>query len=171
VPDPARQRGTRPGVREALLDQMRYLIVEAEALAPLLADLPEHALRAPRPDAPPVLDAFVEVASRDRGVHAVRLVALSSTAMAPAGNEAGPPAGDVTDVLAAVSAARRELVAAFERVPAGEWSVPGESSGRAPASVSELAMSIVQHDAAVLRGAAEWLRAAIFSDRQRGGTQ
>lgn len=167
MPDPetARQRGERPDAREALLQQLRYLIVEADALEPLLASLPAEALKAPRPDAPSILEAFSELASRDREVH-LPAVADHGSGADDAESHAGH---DLSAVLNDLRSARARLVTAFEQIPPAGWGSPEPAADDdGSESVAQRALNIVQHDTAILRGAGEWLRGALFSSRQPG---
>ena len=120
--------------RAALLDQLRYLLDEAEALGPLLARLPEDVLTAALPGERSPLETFAHLAALDREVYAPQLR-----------GEAAPPEpereakANLEDALADLHAARTDLVAAFEE--ADDW----------PESRYDLALQIIHRDAEELK--------------------
>ena len=120
--------------REALLGQLRYLLVEVEALGPLLERLPPDVLTLALPGERSVLETLAHLAALDRGVYAPRLAAEP----APAEPESVPKE-DLADALAEVREAREALVAAFEAE---------ESWGE---DVQALALEVVHRDVEELK--------------------
>ncbi len=146
--------------REALLDGLRYLLVEAEALGPLLERLPPDLLAARPPGLtglePSVLEALAGLAARDRGVHGphLRRMLAEDTPTLDAAEPSEPAELSLPAVLADLVAARTELVAAFEAVGEESWERRGVSPDGATVSVQGLARRIAAEDAETLRALA-----------------
>ncbi len=119
--------------RDALLDQLRYLLDEAEALGPLLARLPQDVLTAALPGERSPLAAFSHLATLDREVYAPQVAGAE-----PSPEPASTAEDDLATALAGLRAARTDLVAAFE---AADWS---------PA-LHDLALSVIHRDAEELK--------------------
>jgi hypothetical protein len=147
----------RAAHRAALLDQLRYLVVEAEALGPLLAGMPEAILHGRPAGEPSVLEAFARLAALDRHVHAPRLARLAASDAASGGSP--PPAGEgdpiphatPEEALGAVREARGALVAAFEALPVEGWARPVSLEDGAEGDAYDLALAITRHDVETLR--------------------
>ena len=120
--------------REALLDQLRYLLDETEALGPLLASLPADVPAAAMPGERSILGTFAHLAALDREVYGPRLRGAATP-----DEPASEPAVDLETALADLSAARADLVAAFEE--RDEW----------PEAWHTLALAIVHRDAEELK--------------------
>ncbi|WP_412061653.1 hypothetical protein [Rubrivirga sp. IMCC45206] len=154
--EPPRDAATLAARREALLDQLGWLEDEATALAPLLAALPAWATdQAPMPDDLSAKQMFAALATLDRETYPAWLAAVREQD-APA-LETPALAGDddanargLDDLLADLRAARAELRAVFEAVPAEAWARRATLDGAAT-DLYGLALAIVQHDAEVLK--------------------
>lgn len=167
APDPRRQ----PGARAALLEQLRYLIVEADALRHLLSIVPPAVLTAQPLGEPTVLQQLAGLARLDRDVRLPRLAQLleqhaatleDAPELVPAGD--GPPAGALTDVLDDVIAAREELVGQFEALSDEQWDRTGRI-GDETVTVAEMAFAISHEDVEVLRRLTARMQEARLSDR------
>lgn len=130
------ERAPRPETpREALLGQLRYLLVEVEALGPLLGRLPADALTLALPGERSVLEALAHLAALDRAALAAHLGGTEPPS-APPEPTAVPELGEA---LGDVRAAREALVAGFEAE--ADW----------PDALRDLALSIVHRDVEELR--------------------
>ena len=143
--------------RAALLDQLRYLLVEVEVLGPMLERLPQDVLTGrPLPSDRSALEAFADLAAQDRAVHLPRLravVAEDEPAFEADPDVAVDAPTDIAAALAGVRDARTALLEAFERVPPADWSRTATVGGERR-DLYALAFAITQHDAAVLRSLA-----------------
>ena len=143
--------------RQVLLDQLGYLAVEAEALGPLLAEVPPEVLTLrPLPDQRSGIETFVLLAALDRQVRSPRLaqiVAEDEPAFEPVDEDAllpnEPPV--LAEALAEVREAREQLIAAFSKLSAAEWARTARWPEGETLDVYEWARRIVQRDAAELR--------------------
>ncbi len=140
--------------REALLDQLGYLVAEVEALAPLLARLPADVLTASLPGERSVLATLAHLAALDREVYVGRLHRIVSEDE-PSFDAAADPDGtthdDVDAALADVHAAREALLDAFEDLPLDAWARTARFPDGEQRDVFGFALAIVHHDAAELR--------------------
>jgi|GEM_PF-782310 len=158
VPD--RERAARQ--RQVLLAQLRYLLVEAEALGPLLAGFPDGILDFAPPGERSVREAFAHLAALDREVHAPRLARLAAEE-APRFTAAEPevlPPAPLGEVLAEVRAARAALAEAFEALPESVWERTATLPDGTEATAYDLAREIARHDAETLRTLAYRLHGA-----------
>lgn len=134
--------------RAALLDQLRYLIAEAEALGPVFARLPADVPAIHLPGERSVLGALAHLAALDRAVYRPQVAGAD----APPEPESTPKA-ELDDALADVRAARTELVADFEAVE--DW----------PPALYDLALAVVHRDAEELRRLAYRLHESHITSR------
>ena len=155
-----------PARREALLDQLGYLVAEAEALAPLLAHLPTDYLAASLPGERSVLATLAHLAALDE-VYADRLRRL--VAEDTPSFETADPDGAVHDALdpalADVGTARRALVRAFTELALADWSRPAVFPDGERRDVAGFALAIVHHDAAELRRLAYRMHESHITER------
>lgn len=156
--------------REALVDQLGWLADEAEALGPLLAELPAWALEgAPLPGEHSVNETLAHLAALDRMVYPRWLDRLA-TGEQPALDEAEPPAETGAEtrpldgLLADLRAARTNLIRAFEAAPEALWDRPATLHGQL-VTLYDLALRIVRHDADLLRALAYRLHEANLTGR------
>lgn len=139
--------------REVLLDQLRYLLAEAEMLVPLLEDLPPALLKARPLEERSVLEAFAHLAALDREVYGPWLQRMQQeeTPHFESADPDGEPQDTPAEALAEVRSAREELASALEALPPEAWDrmavFPDEEEG----TVYTLALRIARHDADVLR--------------------
>ena len=152
--------------REALLDQLDYLVAEVEALAPLLARLPADYLAASLPDERSVLATLAHLAALDE-VYTDRLRRFV-TEDTPR-FESADPDGTVHDALdpalADVAAARRRLVEAFRSLAPADWHRTATFPDNERRDVAGFALAIVHHDAAELRRLAYRMHESHITER------
>lgn len=172
-----RDADTLAARRVALLDQLGWLESEAAALAPLLAALPEWAVRqAPLPTDLSVAETFAALAMFDRDVvsgwleqirmaagdDAPVLLATPQPLTVPAG-AAGAAAGaadaPLADLLADVQAARAALREHLAGLDADVWVRPVALDGHAT-DLYGVALTLCQRDADALRALAYRLHEA-----------
>lgn len=139
--------------RDALLDQLGYLVAEVEALAPLLARLPADVLTASLPGERSVLATLAHLAALDREVYADRLrrIVAEDEPAFDAGDPDGTMRDDVAAALADVRAAREALLDAFASVPSAEWSRTATFPDGERRDLAGFALAVAHHDAAELR--------------------
>ncbi len=152
---PRRDAATLAARREALLDQLGWLEDEASALAPLLAALPAWATdQAPMPNDRTAKETFAAFAALDRDVTPTWLARIQSedapVLETPALDLEGANDRDLEALLTDVRAARAELRAAFEAVPAAAWS--------RSAVLEDETMDLYGVALFVVRRDAEWLK-------------
>lgn len=142
--------------RGALLAQLRYLLLEIEALGPLLRDLPAWMLSEAPAGERSMLASFARLAALDREVYLRQLRAVVAGEPVPVEeNEVrGLVHPDLDRALADVHEAREALVAAFEAVPAAGWGRAAPLPDGATGDLYDLALHIVHRDAELLRGLA-----------------
>lgn len=154
--------------REALLDQLRYLLAEVDALAPVLERLPADVLTASLPGERSVLATFAHLAALDREVHLDRLRRMMAEDT-PTFDEERDANGIEREVLGAaladVRSARETLVEAFEHVPPEDWERLAEFPDGERRDVYGLALAIVHRDAAELRRLAYRMHESHITDR------
>lgn len=153
--------------RDALLDQLRYLLAELDALGPVLERLPAGVLTASLPGERSVLATFAHLAALDREVDLDRLrriVAEDEPVF-----EARDPDGEVREALDAALAdarsARETLADAFERVPAEDWARTAVFPDGERRDVYGFALAVTQRDAAELRRLAHRMHESRLTDR------
>lgn len=154
--------------RAALLDQLRYLMAEVDAVAPVLERLPADVLTASLPDERSVLATFAHLAALDREVYLPRLRRMVAEDE-PTFEEPQDPDGGERDVLDAaladVRTARMMLVNAFEHLPAEEWTRTAVFPDGERRDVYGFVFAIVHHDAAELRRVAYRMHESRLTDR------
>ncbi len=156
------------GRRDALLEQLRYLIVEAEALEPLLARLPADVLMASLPGERSVLATLAHLAALDREVYLDRLhrmVAEEAPAFEAAPDPDGTEREELEAALADVRAARATLLDAFEHIPPADWSRTATFPDGERRDVVGFALAIVHRDAAELRRLAYRMHESHITER------
>jgi hypothetical protein len=151
-----------PGRREALLDQLEYLLIEVDALRPLLSEIPSEILRARPLDEPSIVDAFLQLGQRDRqAIHALgggEVRGSEEELEVAAVEEIGP-------VLDLVQAARERLLETLRALVPAHWSTDVFLGNDDRSTIFELAYDFALRDAAVLRAIGERLRTARLWDR------
>jgi hypothetical protein len=153
--------------REALLDQLRYLLAEVDALGPVLERLPADVLTASLPGERSVLATFAHLAALDRDVYLDRLRQMVAEDE-PTFEEQDPDGvvrEGLADALADVRAARETLVEAFEHVPADDWTRTAVFPEGERRDVAGFALEIVHRDAAELRRLAYRMHESKLTDR------
>lgn len=151
----------------AVLDQLEYIVIEAEALAPLLATLPIEVLRTRLFDEDSILEAFARLALRDREYHLSMMSAIADNenpAIVSFRMDESPKASDVTQVMLDVAVARKQLLEYLRSLPDSAWNRTGDRNDR-PVSLTEIAYEIAHGDAALLKKLTERLHSARLSDR------
>ncbi len=142
------ENGPSPERRAALLDQLRWLADEAEALAPLLAELPPDVLTMHLPGERSLVGTLGRLAALDRTAlgRLGRMLAEDDPAFAesPESHDAPPSAAEA---LRDVQAARQALVAAFEEA---DWSRTATFPDGTRRDLAGFALALTQRDAAEL---------------------
>lgn len=160
----------RQQLRAALIEQLEYLTIEAEALRPIIGRVPEALLEGrPMPEDLSVKETYGLLAALDEDVHALRLQRLVAeddprfAAPDPQAlvYEAGWNDRAMPVILDAVQTARRALTRAFEALPPDAWlrraTVEMEDGETETRDAYELAHAICQHDADRLRAVGQRL--------------
>jgi hypothetical protein len=153
--------------RDALLDQLRYLVAEIDALAPVLERLPADVLTASLPGERSVLATFAHLAALDREVHLDRLRRIVAEDE-PVFEERDPDGAAYEALPAALSdarSARETLVEAFERVPAEDWARTAVFPDGERRDVYSFALAVAHRDAAELRRLAHRMHESRLTDR------
>lgn len=160
--DPAGQ-GER---RAALVDQLGWLADEADALGPLLADLPEWALaQTALPGERSVKAALARLAVLDRTVYPGWLDAPDGADLTrDEPDVSGAADHPLAELLAELKAARAALVDRVEAIPEADWDRTAVLNG-APATRDDVLLAIVRHDADELRALAYRLHEAHLTVR------
>jgi hypothetical protein len=159
-------------LREALLDQLRYLVQEIEALRTVVGDLPDGIKSGrPAPDALTMKELYGAIATLDAEVRQSRVTAIVETD-SPA-FESVEPADAVRDagwneramdaILDDVTAARQDLVDQLEALPQDAWHRSATLDGD-EVTLFDLAHRITQTDAERLRDLGYRLHGAHLSD-------
>jgi hypothetical protein len=143
--------------REAILEQLGYLLIEIEELTSLFAGISPELLRARPPDGPSILEAFVEIGRADRLAQAQ----LERAADVPA--ESAPQPIEPEIVLGYVRSGRQQLLAALRPIQAPAWERPLDEDGEPGQTPLELAHEIIQRDLAMLRSIGDVLRVGRLS--------
>ncbi len=145
--------------REAILDQLAYLLDEVEALEPLIARVPEPILSGrPMEGDLSIKQIYGIIASADEQVRLPRFqrIVAEEGPQLSGWDERALVAQEAWDemeigaVLGRVRAAREALVGFLRALPAVEWTRTGLVDGR-PLSVYDLAFGITQEDTDYLR--------------------
>lgn len=162
--------------RAVLIDQLRYLIDEVEALKPLVNRVPDAVQGGrPTPDALSMKEIYGALAARDEQVRIPRLEQITAADDPPsfdlvddaelvadaAWNDRALP-----DILDRVQAARAALVDRLEALPAPAWSQTVRI-GDAVHTVYEVAHRMAREDADRLRDLSYRLHGANLTDRER----
>ena len=169
--DPPRDAATLAARRAALVDQLGWLEDEAAALAPLLAGLPAWAVeQAPLETDLSAKETFAALAALDRDVYSdwvARVQAEEAPDLAapdPLPRVDGANGRALGALLADLRAARADLRATFEAVPAEAWGRPATLDGRTT-DLYGVALAVVQRDADHLKALAYRLHEADLRPR------
>ncbi|MEM8559499.1 MAG: hypothetical protein AAGG50_16900 [Bacteroidota bacterium] len=183
---PADAPATQAARREALLAQLGWLTVEAEALGPLLRGRPASILTGrPGPDALSIHETFGLLAALDREVHTPQVARMLSedTPTLSRPQEAALVEGNAWNdapletLLASMRDAREALIAPLAEAPVEVWGrtalLPGASGDPAGSddgtpetiTLATYALRICQHDADRLRDLAYRLHESKLTDR------
>lgn len=164
--------------REVLTDQLAWLADEAEALAPLLADLPEWAVsETALPGERSVRAALARIAALDAGPRYawLRALAAAPAGAAPAlqGDEPVLDAADVAarslrELLADVRSARTALLERLAGLSESVWAAEATLDGE-PATLYDVTLRIARDDADELRAIAYRLHEATVGGSLGGG--
>ncbi len=141
-----------PEQQADLVDQLRYLIDEAEAMEPLLAGLPADVPTMHLPGERSILGTLAHLAALDRV--ALDRLRQMLTEDRPAFEETpmqGTEHGDIETALADLRAARSALSDAFSAVPTAGWSRAATFPDGSRRDVAGFALAITQRDTAELR--------------------
>lgn len=165
-------------LRAALLDQLRYLIDEVEALKEIVDRVPSPVREGrPTPDALSMKEIYGVMAQRDERVHRPRIERIATSEddvphFEPMEDDTLVEDEDwnaipIHDILDRVQSARRALVAQLDALSAPAWSRVGRIDDEAQ-SVYEIAHRITQDDAQRLRTLGHRLHETNLTDRERG---
>jgi hypothetical protein len=160
-------------LRDALLDQLAYLVDEIEALRTVIGDVPEQIKSGrPAPDALTMKELYGAIATLDakvRRLRVERIVDEDEPTLTPADpdaevREAGWNEQEMDAILDRVIEARRELVDTLAEVPADAWHRTATLDGET-VTVFTLVHRMTQTDAERLRDLGYRLHGAHLSDR------
>ncbi len=149
--------------REGLLDQLAYLLIELDALNPLLSSLPPGMLTVELPESGSVLGALSEMAHLDANVH---LPALRNESVSAADLDRELDINDasLSELIDSVRVARSRVIDAFTSLDNAGWSRTLTIDEYRP-TARELALAIVRRDATVLMALSDNLRhGRLFAD-------
>lgn len=138
--------------RAALVDQLRYLLAEAEALAPLLKGLPADVPGMHLPGERSILGTLAHLAALDR-LALDRLRQMLSVD-APVFEETPTEEreqGSIEQALSDLHEARSALADAFAALAPPDWSRSGTFPDGGQRDVAAFALAITQRDAEELR--------------------
>lgn len=172
--EPSREPSVLEARRRALVEQMRWLIDEAEALGPLLESIPQWAVdQTPTEDEHSIKETLQALAAFDREVYPGWLDTVASADEAPtfdppavatyADDANGRPLADLLDDVKASRAPLADRVAAL---PADAWERPLTLEGETT-DLYGLVLAIVRRDADELKTLAYRLHGADITQRQR----
>ncbi|MEM1056588.1 MAG: hypothetical protein AAGI52_13780 [Bacteroidota bacterium] len=173
--EPSREPAVLEARRHALVEQMRWLIDEAEALGPLLAGIPQWAVdQAPTEDDLSIKETLAALAALDRTVYPGWLRAVTEAEEEPPAFETpdlgtlaeGANARDLDDLLNAVRAGRQPIADHVAQIPAETWGRPLMLDGE-EIDLYGLVLAIVRRDADELKTLAYRLHGADLTQRQR----
>jgi hypothetical protein len=162
--------------RSVLIDQLRYLIDEVEALKPLVGRVPD-AVQEGRPtlDALSMKEIYGALATRDEQVRVPRLEQMTGADELPAFDPVDDPelVGDadwnersLPDILDRLQAARLALVDRLEALPPEAWAQTARF-GDETRTVYEMVHHIVRADTDRLRDLSYRLHEANLTNRER----
>jgi hypothetical protein len=160
-------------LRDALLDQLAYLVDEIEALQTVIGGLPEQIKSGrPAPDALTMKELYGAIAMLDAEVRRPRIeriVGEDDPTLDPVDpeaevREAGWNEQEMDDILDRVTEARQELVEVLDDLPLDAWHRTATLDGET-VTLFTLAHRITQADAERLRDLGYRLHGAHLSDR------
>jgi len=160
-------------LRDALLDQLRHLVEEAEALRTVVDGLPEQIKSGrPGPDVLTMKELYGTLATLDAEVRPryIRRIAeeheptLDPVDIDAEVRESGWNDEALPDILDQLQAARRDLVEQLEALPPDAWSRTATLEGDT-VTLFDLAHRITQDDAERLRDLGYRLHGAHLSNR------
>jgi len=169
----AAQTEAPDALREALLDQMRYLVDEVEALRSVVDDVPEQIKSGrPAPDALTMKEVYGALITLDADVRRPRLdrlteeetPALESIDVADEVREDGWNDQEIETILDQVQDARRALLDELEALPPEGWHQTATLDGET-VTLFDLAYRTTQDDAERLRSLGYRLHGAHLSNR------
>lgn len=164
-------------VRDALIDQLAYLIDEVEALKGIVDVVPKS-IREGRPQAEEfsIKEMYGVLAVLNETVYPKRLKRIAASAdelpvFEPVDERALAEAEDwndisLHDILDRIVAARRELVTVFEALDGKAWTATGQF-GEDERDVYEFAYDIVQADASYLQDVSQRLHHSNLTGRDK----
>jgi len=162
--------------RTVLIDQLRYLIDEVNALKSLVDRVPAVVQEGrPTPDALSMKEIYGALAARDEQVRTPRLEQMTTADEPPAFESveddelaAGADWNErpLPDILDRVQSARAALVEQFEALSPEAWSQTAQF-GDEGQTVYEMAHRIAREDADRLRDLGHRLHGANLTDRER----
>ena len=174
VTDISEAQDTDPeALRKALLDQLRHLVEEVEALRTVVDGLPDDIKNGrPGPDVLTMKELYGALATLDDEVRPrriSRLVDEDAPTLAPVDidaevREAGWNEQALPDILDQLQAARRRLVEQLEALPPEDWHHTGTLEGEA-VTLFTLVHRMTQDDTERLRDLGYRLHGAHLSDR------
>jgi hypothetical protein len=160
-------------LREALLDQMAYLVDEIEALRSVVGTLPDAITSGrPAPDALTMKELYAALATLDEAVRSDRVAQIAedeapsfeSVDVDEAVREAGWNEKDIDDILRQVQDAREALVDQLTALPLEAWHHSATLDGDT-VTLFDLVHRMTQADAERLRDLGYRLHGAHLSDR------
>lgn len=160
-------------LREALLDQLAYLVDEIEALQTVVGDVPQQIKNGrPAPDALTMKELYGAIATLDDEVRQPRIAQMmdaddpsfDAVDVNPRVRDAGWNDRSMADILGQVTAAREALVDQLSAVPLEAWHRTASLDGDA-VSVFDLVYRMTQDDAERLRSLGYRLHDAHLSER------
>lgn len=171
--EPSREPAVLEARRHALVEQMRWLQDEAEALGPLLVSIPQWAVdQTPVPEELSIKETLRALARLDAETYPAWLDKIENEeapsfttpdlkALAEGGNEEA-----LDDLLAAVKANRAPLADRVAAIPAETWDRPLVLDGETT-DLYGLVLTLVRRDADELKTLAYRLHGADLTQRQR----
>ncbi len=159
-------------LRDALLDQLRYLVQEIEALRTVVGDLPDEIKSGrPAPDALTMKELYGVIATLDAEVRRPRVTKLVETedpafaSVDPADEvrDAGWNERDMNAILDQLTAARQDLADQLDTLPPEAWHRSATLDGE-EITLFDLVHRITQADAERLRDLGYRLHGAHLSD-------
>ena len=162
--------------RAVLVDQLRYLLDEAEAVRPLVDRVPAIVQEGrPTPDELSMKEIYGALAARDEEIRMPRVEQMTAADEPPAfdpveDDELVDGAGwndrPLPDILDRVQSARAALVDQLETLPPEAWSCTARF-GEETQTVYEVVHRIAREDADRLRDLGYRLHGANLTDRER----
>lgn len=159
-------------LREALLDQLAYLMQEIEALRTVVGDLPDEIRTGrPAPDTLTMKELYGAIATLDSEVRSPRVATIvetdepAFTSVEPADEvrDAGWNEREMDTILNQVTAARQDLVHQLKALPLEAWHRSATLDGTT-LTLFDLVHRISQSDANRLRDLGYRLHGAHLSD-------